>query len=346
MTLNLDLKSFFISKMEWRVINMYPFKLKSVYKEKIWAGNKLRNLKKDIKEDYKYGESWEVVADNKEKSIILNGKYKNRSLDELIDNYNEEILGSALMGKKFPLLIKFLDSKEELSIQVHPDDNYANVNENSLGKTEAWYIMDADEDAYLIIGLENCSKKEMEKAIYDESLDQYFKKVEVKAGQVYFIRSGLVHSMKGVLIAEVQQNSDLTYRIYDKNRGRQLHIDDALQVIDLELHSKKTNGLSIDEEDYEYKYFCYNKYFALERIKVKSELSEKMNGERFEILICVENEGIINYENGSIDLKKGETLFLPALMGDYTLKGSFEILKTYVPDLNKIRSRILSYVEY
>ncbi|OPJ63560.1 mannose-6-phosphate isomerase, class I [Clostridium oryzae] len=324
---------------------MYPIKLKSIYFEKIWGGRDLNIFKDDVP-DGNIGESWEVSCHPHGTNIIINGEYQGLKLTELINREGKNIVGSKMPTEKFPLLLKFINSADKLSIQVHPDDEYGKRVENELGKTEAWYVMDAKEGAALILGVkENCSKEQFKKAIENGTLEDYMEKIPVKKGDVYFIKSGLMHAIcEGVIIAEIQQNSDTTYRVYDYNRGRELHVQKALDVVNLSLHSKNSTGVKIQREGYCKTYLCESKEFALEKYTINTEATEISNPERFYIFTCIEGQGQVEYSNGKETIKKGESVLIPATLGKYTISGNLELLKMYVPNLDKVKEEILSEV--
>lgn len=324
---------------------MYPLKFKSIYVKKVWAGNKLKSIKKDITDDMKIGESWEVSCREKEVNEIINGKYKSKTLREVIDIEKEKLIGTKINSERFPLLLKYLDASSELSIQVHPDDEYSNEFENDLGKTEAWVVLKADKDAYMILGTNGCSKEQLEKAIVNNEISKYTNKVEVNEGDVFFIKSGLIHSMKGVLVLEIQQNSDVTYRIYDGDNGRELHIKKALDVIDLDLKAEKSYGLSIEDKNYKEIYYCFDKNFALEKYIIKNKIKEESDLERFYLLTCIKGKGIIEFGGGNEEIVEGETIMIPANLGKFEISGKLEILKTYVPNIEKLEKEIISYIK-
>lgn len=274
---------------------MYPLKFNNNYIEKIWGGKKIRNYRNNLTKG-KIGESWDVSAQDKALSIVENGEFAGITLKKLVEKYPEKIMGTEIDSAEFPLLLKIIDSESQLSIQVHPDDDYTANIKGESGKTEAWYIMDADEDAYLIIGTKDCSRREFKKAIKNNQINKYVNKVKVKKGDVFFIKAGLLHAIgPGILLAEIQQSSDTTYRIYDYGRGRKLDLDRGMAVIDFSLDSFSRKGLKIENEDYDYRYLCLNNKFALDLIDIKRNYSSQGKKERFNILTVVEGEGEIKW---------------------------------------------------
>ncbi|MGI6704873.1 MAG: type I phosphomannose isomerase catalytic subunit [Clostridia bacterium] len=329
---------------------LYPIFLTPDYKEKIWGGRTLETkFGKDIPEG-RIGESWEVACHDHGTSLIANGPLAGRPLTQAIQAYGKELMGYGLKPEdyeKFPLLIKFLDAEDILSVQVHPSDDYARIHEKGeLGKTEAWYVVAAAPGARLVYGVsEDCSREEFGAAAREGRLESYLEWMDVEAGDVIFIPAGMVHAIgAGILICEVQQNSDMVYRVYDWNRldetgtPRELHIDKALDVIDFDSsHPKeKVSGLSIPGEEHERVIYIVCDYFALERLKIHGSLTEKTDGSRFYTYTALEGEGSIQYEDGELPIRPGDSFLLPACLGQYHITGECTLLKTYVPDKGQI----------
>lgn len=324
---------------------MYPLKFENIYYDKIWGGRDFYKFRDNLPEG-NIGESWDVACHPHGTSVISNGKYKGLKLNELIRLKGSEILGDKISGDRFPLLLKLINSKDKLSVQVHPDDEYALKNENEQGKTEAWYVVDALKGANLIVGTKNCTKDQFNAAIEEGTLDKYLNKINVKKGEVYFVKSGLIHAIgEGVIVAEIQQNSDTTYRVYDYNRGRELHIAKALDVINLNLKGEKSTGLKAEYDGYTKIYYNLCDKFSLELYEVKEGFSEESDRERFYIFTCVEGEGCIAYNDGYFRIKTGESILIPAHLGNYEFKGNLKLLKSYVPNIAKSEKEILGVVE-
>lgn len=328
---------------------LYPLLFEPILKEKIWGGDALFK-KYGIKlPSSNIGENWSIACHKNGMSIVLNGHLKGKSLYELIELYGRKLLGNSLVEEhveKFPLLVKFLDAADTLSVQVHPNDAYAKVHENGeLGKTEMWYIIDAKPGASLVYGVKKgTSKEEFRAAIEGGYLEKYLRRLEVEAGDVVFIPAGMVHAIgAGILICEIQQNSDTTYRVYDWNRvgidgkPRSLHIDKALDVIDFEgkYDRDKLEGLTVDEGETKRTYYIATKYFAIEKLTVKGQAKEHADGSKFYCLSVVEGSGSIMYNGGSIDFKGGKSVLIPANLGHYTIEGDCIIIKAYIPEIEK-----------
>lgn len=327
---------------------LYPLKLYPVYKEPIWGGKKLREkFGKDIPSD-NTGESWEVACHENGTSTVANGELKGKSLKEIIDTYGVSLLGKRIGEKgieKFPLLVKILDASDKLSVQVHPEDQYAFRNENGeLGKTEMWYVIDAEPGAQLIYGAKpGTTREQFKQAILDGTLEQHLNFVDVKPGDVFFIPATTLHAVgAGLLIAEIQQNSDTTYRVYDWNRvgndgkPRQLHVDKALDVTDLSDVSgnEKVEGLPVREGENTRTYLVICPYFATEKIDIQQTSHEKTNGEKFDIIMVIEGKGTISYDGGEENFTAGDSFLIPACMGDYSIAGPCSVIKSYVPDVH------------
>lgn len=321
---------------------MYILELSEIGKETIWGGNSLSSLySKPFESEKNIGESWEICDLKDDKNIILNGDFKGKTLSYLIEKYGEKFLGSnceeALKEKYFPLLIKFIDAKDKLSIQVHPNEEYANKKHNKHGKNEMWYIMEAEENSKLLIGLKDKIDKNILKnsinnnSINSNNIENMFNYFEVKKGEAYYIPNGCVHAILGdIIIAEIQTPSDITYRLYDWNRLdkngklRELHIEDSFNVIEnidaYKLKSEKINGFK--DENLEINLLFSNKYFTVEEYIIKNQFSSKTNDKTFEIIINIEGKGIIesDIKNNIIKLQAAKTVLIPASMGNYRIK--------------------------
>lgn len=324
---------------------MYPIKFENLYYKKIWGGRDLELFRNNLPEG-KIGESWDVACHPNGMSIVLNGKFKGMRFDELIKKRGEEIVGTKIDKNKFPLLIKLINATDNLSIQVHPNDEYANKFENQMGKTEVWYVIKAFPGASLIVGAKKgCTYDQFKNGISNGNLEDYLNKIPVKQGDVYFIKSGMVHAIcKGVILAEIQQSSDITYRVYDYNRGRELHVKKALDVIDLNLRAEKSTGIKLLREGYLKTYLCLSKEFSLELYDIYNEGEEFSNEERFYIFTCVAGYGDVIYSDGAEPIKTGDSILIPASLGKYKLKGKMKLVKSYVPDISKVEKEILDEI--
>lgn len=311
---------------------MYPIKFENLYYEKIWGGRDFKSFRENLPHG-DIGESWDIACHHNGMSIVSNGYLKGKTFEELIKEYGTELLGGSFENKEFPLLVKLINSREKLSVQVHPSDEYAKRVENSLGKTEAWYVVDAKPGASLIVGTKNCDKAIFEKAIREGKTEEYLNKIEVKKGDCFLINSGLVHAIcEGVIIAEIQQSSDITYRIYDYGRPREIHVEKSMDVIDFNLKPINACGKKLVSFDgYEKGILCSSEYFTIEKYVVSSDVSENSDINKFFIFTCVDGKGTIMSEGGTnIDILKGDSILIPAKLGKYTIQGKLTLLKSYV----------------
>lgn len=320
-------------------MKLYPLKFKKVFIEKIWGGRNFeKKLNMKLPKDKNIGESWEVSAHPNGMSIVENGKLAGKTLQEVYDEYKEKLVGEKVYkeyGKKFPLLIKYLDVNDRLSIQVHPDDNTALKKHNELGKSESWYIMQASDDAVMIMGMKDGVTKEkfLEKTKNNDFSD-LFEEIKVKKGDLIDITPGMVHAtLKGsVLFAEIQENSDVTYRIYDFDRvdtngkKRELHLEDAADSIDF---TKKAQVIKTDFEKGENrKNIIRKKYYSIDRIKIQDKFSD-INEKSLIIYSILDGKGIIQFENDNLSIKKGESILIPPFI-KVKILGEVEILRTII----------------
>ena len=215
---------------------------------------------------------------------------------------------------------------------MHPDDKYALENENDYGKTEAWYVIDAKPGAKIVAGTKPCNKERFYKAVMENKCEELLNYIEVKKGDVFLINSGMIHAIgSGMIILEIQQNSDITYRVYDYGRPRKLHITKAMDVINFSLKAENLSNTKIKEcNGYSISKLCKNKYFAIVKVKVKSEYKDIGEEERFHIITCVEGKGIISGNGVVSEIKCGDSFFIPANLEEYKIQGNMSVLKSYV----------------
>ena len=319
---------------------LYPIKFQPILKDKIWGGEKLKTLLNKTTKLTNVGESWEISDVEGDTSVITNGALQGKSLKELLNVYKAELLGDKnykIFGNKFPLLIKFIDAKEDLSIQLHPNDELAAKRHNSFGKTEMWYVMQADEDANLIVGFnQEMTPEKYLKHLKDKTLTQILNFDKVKAGDTYFIEVGRVHAIgAGVMLAEIQQTSDITYRVYDwdrvDNQGneRELHNDLAIDAFNFEMEDDFRVDYKTDKNKSNEMVSC--PYFTTSFLNVTEPILKLNTKDSFFIYICVEGEAMIETENASEFLKKGETILIPAGIETYKITATnAKLLEVYV----------------
>lgn len=322
---------------------MYPLTFKPIYIEKIWAGDKLKKLKNGIG-GKSVGISWEFSGHKNADSIIKNGIYSGMSFSELLEKQGEKLIGTKI-NKNQILRAAMLDAAESLSIQVHPHDEYARIHENDNGKNETWYIMDADEGAYITAGTTTQDGNILKKAVLDGNLEDYVVKVPVKKGDITVIKTGLLHALgKGILAVEIGENGDTTYRFYDYNRGRKLDIEKSFDVLKPEQQCFKPEYISISYDGYRKSYCYLGREYALELIDVESFYKNESDIERYYIYTCVDGKCHMKYRDSLEEIKMGESVFIPATAGEYTFEGKCRLMRSYIPDIEKAKKEILSNI--
>lgn len=322
---------------------LYPLKFQPILKEKLWGGQKLQTfLNKNANNSQNIGESWEMSGVKEDESEVSNGFLQGNTLSELVEIYMGDLVGEKVFkqfGHEFPLLIKFIDANDVLSIQVHPDDKLAKERHKAYGKTEMWYIMQADDESSLIAGFDkNTTKEEYTEALRNGQIQSLLKSHPIQEGDSFFIPAGCIHAIgKGALVAEIQQTSDVTYRIFDFNRKdtngktRELHTDLAIDAIDFNAannckidYDAKTNRL-VELKS------C--QYFTTNIVEFDRELERDFYDlDSFLIYLCTEGSVTIEYNNGTEELNKGETILIPADLKSISLKtkGKAKLLEVHL----------------
>lgn len=322
-------------------MNLYPLKFKPLYKYRIWGGEKLKTvLNKDYTEN-SIGESWEISGVENDETLVADGPLKNKSLKTLINEFKGDFVGNNVyktFGDKFPLLIKFIDAKTPLSIQVHPSNEIAKQRHNSFGKNEMWYVMGADKDAELIVGFdEKINQEDYKTHLEKNTILNVMHHEIVEKGDTFYIPTGRVHAIgAGVLLAEIQQTSDITYRIYDYDRvdaktgaKRELHNDLAIDVIDYEVHDNYKTEYKQDKNVSNT--LVHSPYFKTNIIALEGKMEKDYsNIDSFIIYMCVEGSVSFTCKGKSYDIKQGETFLIPASLNVLELesKGA-KILEAY-----------------
>jgi len=318
--------------------NLYPLQFEPILKERIWGGEKLKTILNKPIVSKITGESWELSTVEGDVSVVANGDLKGKSLMDLIDETPDAILGTKVyerFGKQFPLLFKYLDAREDLSIQVHPNDKLAKERHNSFGKTEMWYVMQADADARIIVGFkEDSSKEEYLKHLHDNTLVSILDDVKAKAGDVFFLETGTVHAIgAGLVVAEIQQTSDITYRLYDFDRvdaqgnKRELHVDLALDAIN---YNKVDTQKKYDSKANTSNTVVDCPYFTTNFLPLEDKLGVSKSGETFTVYMCIDGSFEIEYAGFSNTYVKGDTVLVPASVNKFILDGNASILEIYI----------------
>ena len=324
---------------------LYPLTFNPIFKDKIWGGQKIRTiLGKDFSPLPNCGETWEISGVKGNVSIVANGPLAGRSLRELIETYKDELVGKHVyetFGDEFPLLVKFIDANADLSIQVHPDDELAKKRHDSFGKSEMWYIFQADPNSSLIAGFNReLTKEKYLEYFHSGKLMEVLNREEVEADDVFYLPAGRVHTIgKGLLLAEIQQTSDVTYRIYDFDRTddqgnkRELHTELALDALDYRhypeyktLYSRETNVASP---------LVSSPFFNTKRLHLSESLErnyEKLDS--FVILVCVGGKASLSFDGGDLDIQLGDAILIPASITALSIhpKSEVKLLESMVPN--------------
>lgn len=323
---------------------MYPLKFQNIFKSVVWGGEKIAPFKGVSTQQKNIGESWELSGVKGNESVVADGPLAGRTITSLAEEYKGTLLGEkvyASTGSEFPLLVKFIDARDDLSIQVHPDDNLAAERHNgSKGKTEMWYVVQADPKAHLMSGLsKQITPEEYAAKVADNTITDVLHDYDVHAGDVFFLPAGRIHSIgSGCFIAEIQQTSDITYRIYDFGRlgldgkPRELHTELSKAAIDYTvLPDYKTSYQSCRNQENE---IVSCKYFTTSLYELDKEVTKDMSGlDSFVIAICVEGSGSLSDSEGnSVSLRQGETVLIPACSRSFTLRpeGGMKVLTSYI----------------
>ncbi|MFI3324960.1 MAG: type I phosphomannose isomerase catalytic subunit [Clostridia bacterium] len=315
-------------------------KLEAAFKNYIWGGTKLRDIYEKNCNFNKVAESWELSTHKDGQSVIAQGEFKGITLNEYIEIQGRKILGNnALKFENFPVLIKFIDAKNPLSVQVHPSDEYALKVEKEYGKTEMWYVMECDKGSSLYFGVnKEISKEDFAKKINDNTVEEVLNKVEVNKGDVFFIEAGTIHAIgAGIMICEIQQNSNTTYRVYDYGRvgddgnPRELHVQKALDVSNFSPTIIESNNKSTEEIQGGQKIELAScQYFTAEKYNVDSEMNLFADLNSFVSIVILEGSGEIIGDENSVKFVAGDSIFVPADLGVFTVKGECQLIKTTV----------------
>lgn len=298
-----------------------PLFLKSKFHEKIWGGSHLELFGYDLPSD-QIGEYWAISAHKNGISVVKNGEFKDWKLDDLYSKHRE------LFGNRaenvFPLLTKILDANDWLSVQVHPDNEYALANEGELGKTESWYVISADEDSEIIYGHNAKTKDELINLIKTENWDKLLRKVKVKAGDFFYVPSGTMHAIgKGIVILETQQSSDTTYRVFDFNRKdkignkRELHLDKSIDVLTVPGDDLPIN---VGSEDDGITKFIENNFFSVEKWSIEEHKNFKKTRD-YQLVTIIDGQGVLTIEDTNYPIKKGDNFIIPSTVDSWNITG-------------------------
>src|ERR1700744_6302955 len=333
----------FVAKSIYIMSALYPLKFRTIYKDKIWGGQKIKTyLHKDFGDLPNCGETWEISGVKSDVSVVADGALAGQSLADLLEQFQAELEGEKVykhFGNTFPLLVKFIDANDDLSIQVHPNDELAKKRHNSFGKTEMWYVIESDPGSTLIAGFnKELNEQEYLDKFNSGHLTDILNKEDANAGDVFFLPAGRVHTIgKGLLIAEIQQTSDITYRIYDfdrvddKGNKRELHVEEALAAIDYKHYPEYKTKYQPEKDETVKLVSC--PYFTTNVLDFTHSTSKDHSTlDSFVIHVCLAGEYIIKYNGGSYPVKMGECILLPNTIEKIEIEtnGGFKILESYI----------------
>lgn len=314
---------------------MQPLFLKPLFMYRIWGGTALRDKFNYEIPSENTGECWAISSHENGDCEITNGKFKGMTLSNLWSNHRE--LFGNMAGDKFPLLTKILDANDNLSVQVHPDNEYAKKNENGeLGKTECWYIIDCDDDAEMIFGHNAKSKEELEYMVSNNKWSDLLRRVKVNKGDFFYVPSGTIHALcKGTLVLETQQNSDTTYRVYDYDRvdsngnKRELHVDKSIAVTTVPHVENKPNYSIIGNDNFKLTTFLSNEFFSVHKLDVFTEYSSTQN-KPFELYSVIDGNGKLVSNSNEYSLNKGDNFILPNNFGEFKVIGNLQLIISHM----------------
>ena len=319
---------------------MKILKLTPAIKDYIWGGTRLSKEFDMVSFTDRQAEAWVLSCHEAGHSIVENGEDKGKTLAEVIAEKGKSCLGTNCEKFSFfPILIKLIDARDNLSVQVHPDDDYAMKVEGEYGKTEAWYIMDCDEGAEIIYGFKkDITEEEFRKSIEENTLLDYVNRVKVKKGDIFFIEAGTLHAIcKGILLAEVQQNSNTTYRVYDYGRlqngkPRELHVEKALDVTSTKAidATGKPMGETVKKDGFSETLLTTCELFTMKRLDIEEKATVTADSTSFVSLVCLEGNGVVMHGDTCVTLYKGESLFIPASYGEVEILGNLTVLESRV----------------
>lgn len=319
----------------------YPIQFQPVFQERVWGGRNLERFGFDLPENRRIGEGWMISDHPNGITKAVNGPLQGMGLDQIREKYGKEWFGRKNPAhlSRFPLLIKLLDSHDDLSVQVHPNDHYEHLPEGELGKTEMWYILAAEPGAKIIFGLNESirDRETLQQYIEEDRILDGLQQVEAKAGNAFYIPAGTVHALgKGIIVAEIQQNSDTTYRLFDYNRPgldgkpRDLHIEDSLNVISYSNQGAEYVQSSLPKPN-EWSTLASSPYFIVDLGAVDGRWDMHATMDSFIIHMICEGSGELHWNGGSLQARAGDCFLLPANLGEYSFVGNMQLLRAQLP---------------
>ena len=320
--------------------NLKPFKFEPYLKSVLWGGEKIAKYKGIVTDQHNIGESWEISGVDGHESVVAEGDDKGLNLRQIIEKYKGDLVGNAVYAKygdTFPLLVKIIDAKGDLSVQVHPDDTLAKARHNSYGKTEMWYIIDAEEGAPIYAGLsKQITPEEYEKLVAENAIMDVIARHDSHAGDLFFLPAGRIHAIgAGNLLAEIQQTSDITYRVYDFDRRdangnpRELHTEQAKDAIDYTVYPEYKSEYDRNGKSATPLVKC--QYFDVKREIIDGVSTIDASDDSFMIIMCLDGEATITDNLGGVThVKKGESILVPAVITSMKAEGKATFMTSTV----------------
>lgn len=321
-------------------MNLVPLRFLPVYIHKPWGGRRLEAFKGALPPG-DVGETWDVSAHPQGDTVAVGGKYDGVPLSTLAERLGGELVGHRCVDRPFPLMVRYVSSRENLSIQLHPTASHARKTGQSSGKDEAWYVLDAAPDAFVYAGLRECTREQFRSAAAQGTLAELAVRRPVRAGDFLYIPAGTVHAIcAGITLIELCENSNTTYRLFDHGRDRGLDLADGYEVVDVDAAVAPHRGLTWHGDGHDVTYLCLTERFATTRVDVWASVSASTDAGSFQVFTCVEGALTLDTAGAKERLRPGESVLLPAGLGAYDLHGSGSVLETHVPDVTAERAAL------
>lgn len=325
-------------------IDPYPLTLSTVYIEKPWGGRTLERFKGELP-DGLIGETWDVSAQEQGVCEVTNGPLRGLGLDRAVSRLGRSLLGSVPPRDFLPLMVRHVSSREPLSVQVHPTAAYARSTGQLSGKDEAWYVLDAGPDASVYAGVAGASEAEFKEAVRQGTVRDLLVDVPVSPGDCVFIPAGMIHGIRDdVTLIEICENSNTTYRVFDYGRDRGLDVEETFANMDLTRAAQAGRGVTVETEAGTETLLCLQPTMGIARLDLAGEQPQDTRGESFHALTCLEGEGAVVWEGGAVGIERGESVLVPAAVGEFVLDGRLSLLRSWIPDCDRTRIEVLSHI--
>ena len=321
-------------------MSIAPLRFEPVYIRKPWGGRRLEAFKGELPPG-DIGETWDVSAHPQGDSVVADGPFAGRTLSSLTEEFGAELVGTRNADVPFPLMVRYVSSRENLSIQLHPTESYAHKIGEPSGKDEAWYVLDATPGAYVYAGLKPCTIAEYREATRTGTLADIVEIRPVSAGDFIYIPAGTVHAIcAGITLIEFCENSNTTYRLFDYGRNRGLDLEDGEEVVNVDAVAAPHRGLSWKGEGFESATLCLTDRFAVTKLTISEHFEGRVGAETFQVLTCIEGDLAVAFSGGELALAPGQSILLPANLGEYRITGIGSVLQSLTADVLAERARL------